>query len=290
MLFLKLIHMKKSLFIIFAVPLIMSFFVSCTKENTSKTSVKETPPYSLGCEFLPIAQYEAIPLAQEIELKALPVSVTLATPPIGNQLHEGSCVAWGTTYAGRSIDWYFTNHNTSYSTSTNIFSPEYVYNQIKSSKTNCTSGAYVVAGLNLLKSQGVCRWDLMPYVDGDCYIMPNTAQSTDAANYKISSYNRVNIKTKTIETLLASNQPVIVAGPVNYDFEYLGAGKVLGKYNGNSLGGHCYCIVGYNNLINAFKFQNSWGPDWSSQGYGWISCDYISSWWQEAYVITTTTH
>ena len=281
--------MKKSVFSFFALAMIISVFVSCTKENPSVIkSGQDLPQYALGCQLLPAAEYEAVPLAKtpEYELKVLPTSITLSSPPIGDQGGEGSCVAWGTTYAGRSMDWYFTYGNTSYSYSANIFSPEYVYNQIKIS--TCASGAYVTSGLDLLESQGVCTWQSMPYIDGDCYTMPNSAQQTEASNYKISSYSRITINTATIKTFLASNMPVIVAGPVNMAFERLGNGQVLGKFTGRSLGGHCYCLVGYDDAKNAFKFQNSWGAGWASQGYGWISYTYIKSWWQEAYVVSTT--
>jgi Viral BACON domain/Papain family cysteine protease len=279
--------MKKSIFPFFAVALIISVFVSCTKENdASLKNRQDSPKYSLGCQFLPTAEYKALPLATpNYELKTLPALINLATPPIGNQGSEGSCVAWGTTYAGRSIDWYMTQGNTSYSYSTNIFSPEYVYNQIKIS-SDCGSGAYVTSGLNLLKSQGVCTWVSMPSQSG-CSIMPNSTQQAEAANYKIINYGTANIDVNTFKTYLASNQAIVVAGPVNTAFEYLVNGQVLGAFSGSSLGGHCYCVVGYDDSMGAFKFQNSWGTGWASQGYGWISYTYITSWWQEAYVISS---
>jgi C1A family cysteine protease len=280
--------MKKLSIIVLALTVAMLVFVSCNKENPSGTNEQTTFQYSLGCQFLPADQYAALPVvnAPEIELKTLPKSVTISTPPIGDQGDQGSCVAWGTTYAGRSIDWYITSSLTSYSYSTDIFSPAYVYNQIKIS--TCASGAYVVTGLNLLKSQGVCTWTLMPYNASDCSTMPNSTQKAQAASYKISSYGTVAINATTIKTFLSTNKPVIVAGPVNTAFENLGNGQILGKFTGSSLGGHCYCIIGYDDTKGAFKFQNSWGTGWGSSGYGWISYTYITSWWQEAYVITTT--
>jgi C1A family cysteine protease len=278
--------MRKFFFLLFAFAVIASVFVSCNKENSSPQAKEETSLYALGCQFLTPSEYEAIPLAQAPELKALPTKVNLTTPPVGDQGSQGSCVAWGTTYAGRSIDWYITKGLTFYSNSTDVFSPKYVYDQIKVS-ASCASGSYVTTGLNLLKSQGVCTWTSMPY-DNDCSLQPNQAQRTEAANYKITSYSKTSIVTNTIKTFLASNKPVIVAGPVNMAFEQLGNGQVLGRFSGRSLGGHCYCIVGYDDSKSAFKFQNSWGTSWASQGFGWISYNYISSWWQEAYVMTTT--
>jgi C1A family cysteine protease len=280
--------MKRSVFTLFAAALLISILVSCSKENASMQVTQDVPQYSLGCQFLPAAEYQAIPLAipPEYNLKALPSSITLPSPPVGNQGGEGSCVGLGTGYECRSVDWYITNNNTSYTFNANIFSPAYVYNQIKIS--TCASGAYVTSGLNLLQSQGVCTWQSMPYVDGACYTMPNTAQKTEAANYKITSYSRITINTSTIKTFLANHTPVVVAGPVNMAFELLGNGQVLGKFSGRSLGGHCYCLVGYDDSKGAFKFENSWGTSWASQGYGWISYTYIGTWWQEAYVVHTT--
>jgi len=281
--------MKKSIFTFFTIALIISVFISCTKENASlQQSGQDTPQYSMGCQLLPSAEYEAIPLATpEYELKALPLFINITSPPVGNQGGEGSCVAWGTTYSGRSIDWYVTYGNSSYSKTTNIFSPEYVYNQIKVT-ASCGSGAYVTTGLNLLKSQGVCTWASMPYTDVSCSTWPNSTQIEEAANYKISGYNRVSIIANTIKTWLSENKPVIVAGPVNSAFMNLKKDQILGKFTGRSLGGHCYCLVGYDDAKGAFKFQNSWGSNWATGGYGYISYTYIKSWFQEAYVITTT--
>lgn len=239
--------------------------------------------HSLGCNFLPADEYAKIPVAKELDIAVTKAVVNLSVPPVGNQGGEGSCVAWGTTYAGRSINWHKT-HVAAYSTSVNIFSPEYVYNQIKVS-SSCTSGSYVTSGLSLLKSQGVCRWSLMPYTDVSCSTYPNTTQKTDAAKYKIASYSTVSRTTSAIKAQLAAGNPVIVAGPVNYAFEYLANGAVLSTFSGSSLGGHCYCVVGYDDTKGAFKFMNSWGTSWASSGFGWIKYGYEKTWWQEAYVI-----
>ena len=240
--------------------------------------------YPMGCLLLPEAQYKSITLEPPVHRRdLLPTLFILPTPAIGYQ-DGGSCTAWGTTYAARSIDWYMTHGNTSYSYSTNIFSPEYVYNQIN---FGCSGGAYVTSALNILKTQGVCRYVTMPPVSG-CSIQPNATQKAEAVNYKIINYNRVTIAVTTIKNLIAEGNPVIVAGPVNSAFHYLGNNQILGAYSGTTLGGHCYCVVGYDDSKGAFKFQNSWGSGWASGGFGWIGYAYITSWWSEAYVITNS--
>ena len=238
--------------------------------------------HSLGCELLTADEYARIPVAQ-IPKVTLTAAATLNVPPVGDQGGEGSCVAWGTTYAARSINWQ-AGHSATWSKSVNIFSPEYVYNQIKA-KRSCTSGSYVTTGLNLLKSQGVCTWTSMPYTDVSCTTLPTTAQKTLAANYKIASYSTVTRTTAAIKSMLAAGKPVIVAGSVNNAFMNLANGAVLSTFSGSSLGGHCYCIVGYDDTKGAFKFMNSWGTSWASSGFGWIKYGYESTWWSEAYVI-----
>jgi len=260
------------------------FFNACTKDvvETPEPLVQSTF-YSLGCELLPADEYAKIPVAKTpvVDIKA--TVLNLNVPPVGNQGGEGSCVAFGTTYAGRSINWQAT-HPAAWSQSVNIFSPEYVYNQIKV-RRSCSSGAYVIKGLDLLKLQGVCTWTSMPYTDVSCTLLPTTAQKTEAALYKISGYSTATRTTAAIKSFLAAGKPVIVAGPVSSGFMYLTSGAVLTTFVGTSLGGHCYCVVGYDDDKGAFKFMNSWGTTWATAGFGYIAYGYETTWWTEAYVI-----
>jgi len=278
--------MKKIYFLLVCMMLGILGILSCNKDEDIQQDAISQPSYSLGCELLPQAEYEALPKAEMPQiLKALDAIVNLNTPPVGDQGGEGSCVAWGTTYAGRSMDWaYKTNTSSNYGFGTNIFSPEFVYNQIKVG--TCASGAYVISGLNLIKTKGVVPWTEMPYTDATCSTLPNATQTASALNYRISSWGTVAIDVTTIKTYLAANKPVIVAGPVDRKFMYLAPNAVLTKRSG-SLGGHCYCVVGYDDAKNAFKFINSWGTGWATAGYGYINYKNIKNWWTEAYTITT---
>jgi C1A family cysteine protease len=172
---------------------------------------------------------------------------------------------------------------TTWSYSANIFSPEYVYNQINVS--DCASGAYVIDGLNLLKNKGTCLWVTLPYSSTNgCDASLATPFDSYAANYKIAGYSTVALTMDAIKNQLALGKAVIVAGPVDRNFMYLASGAVLTKRKG-SLGGHCYCVVGYDDAKSAFKFLNSWGPNWATAGYGYIHYNYLTQWWQEAYII-----
>lgn len=273
-----------SLFVAVAVVGTAMFFNSCKKDTTPTPEPQAVGEFhSLGAELLPAAEYAKIPQAKVPNVAIKATILNLNVPPVGNQGGEGSCVAFGTTYAGRSIDWQ-TTHSAPWSTSVNIFSPEYVYNQIKV-RRSCSSGSYVTRGLELLKTQGVCTWNSMPYTDVSCTLLPTTAQKTEAALYKIAGYSTVPINTTSIKSFLTAGKAVIVAGPVSNGFMYLTSGSVLSTFDGNSLGGHCYCVVGYDDDKGAFKFMNSWGTTWATAGFGYIAYGYETTWWTEAYVI-----
>lgn len=268
--------------------LVTSLMIGISLATCTKDEFEEQPEmfqnYLDGVLLLPEDEYAKLPVAKnpDIDLKGL-FATNLNTPPVRHQGIEGSCVAWGTTYCARSIMWRKNHLALIWSTSTNIFSPEYVYNQIKLSNS-CASGSYVKRGLDLLMNQGACRWSIMPYTDLICSTLPNSAQKSDALKYKTTGYATVSKNVNSIKAQIAYGTPVIVAGPVDNNFYNLANGVIL-KARGTSMGNHCYCVVGYDDSKNAFKVQNSWGTNWGSSGFGWIDYGYISQWWTEAYII-----
>ncbi len=278
--------MKKNFYLFGVFMALALSFTACQKDTAvDPQQDSQAVVHEMGAIMLPAEEYAKIPEAQftlDDLLKTLPTSVALNTPVVRNQGGEGSCVAWGTTYAARSITKFATANGNLWTNTSNILSPEFVYNQIKVS--TCASGAYVTSGLNLLRDKGACTWSSMPYTDVECSTQPNASQLAEATNYKIT-YAKVNINVNDIKTHLVAGRAVVVGGPVSNDFMYLKNGAVLTRFKGKSLGGHCYCVVGYDDAKNAFKFQNSWGPTWASSGFGWINYNNIGSWWQEAYVM-----
>lgn len=292
----------KTLKSVLAVFLFITVFASCRKDQIEPanqdlnaiaeqtTDPGQTPGVNekdLGCNLLPPSEYAKLPKMQDqLSVQTLPVTYTLLTPAIGNQGGEGSCVGWGTAYAARSIYYKVANGQSSYANNVNVFSPEYVYNQVKIN-SSCTSGAYVSTALNLLKNKGVCTWAQMNYSSTNgCSLMPTTKQNTAAALYKINGWGTVSRTVSNFKNLLYTNKPIIVAGPVDSNFDFLGYNQVLTQYNSATYrGGHCYAVVGYDDNRQAFKVMNSWGTSWATGGYGWISYNMITTSFTEAYII-----
>jgi C1A family cysteine protease len=206
----------------------------------------------------------------------LPASTQLLMPPVERQDGEGSCVAFATTYAARSAEQFYKTNATSYNLSTNIFSPEFIYNQIKIS--DCASGAGLTTALDLLTSTGVCSWQSMPYsAFNGCSLMPNSSQLSEASNFKINSYSKIPVSDVTaIKTMLVNKHPVIITVALDESFSYAQPGFIWKSYSGTPSISHTIVICGYDNSKNAYKVMNSWGTTWAEAGYSWIDYTFLT--------------
>jgi len=203
----------------------------------------------------------------------LPSSYLLTTPTPGNQGGEGSCVAWATASA-RSIEQYYRTNAASYSYSTDIFSPEYIFNQIEVG--GCSASAMGDA-MYLVQNQGVCTWQSMPYSSlNGCSTMPTNSQIAEAANYKIPSYSVLYASDITaIKTALAAKHPLATTAVIDDHFYNATAGYIWNSL-GTMVTTHAFVLVGYDDSKNAFKILNSWGTSWGDSGYLWVDYNFLS--------------
>lgn len=195
--------------------------------------------------------------------------VSLTTPTPMNQGGEGSCVAFAVGYAARSIECF-------YQTNTMLtFSPEFLYNQIKFS-ADCNSGSAMQTGLDFVMNNGVCTWQSMPYSSTNgCSLLPDNSQSTEALNFKISSYSRIYCTDRTmIKSRIDGHHPVIISVVVDNDFIAAKPGFIW-KSSSGYVYGHCVIICGYDDAKNAYKIMNSFGTGWGDAGYSWIDYDFF---------------
>jgi C1A family cysteine protease len=198
----------------------------------------------------------------------LPTSYALVMPAVQNQGGEGSCIAFASAYA-RDYEAYKRSGATSYSLSSNVLSPAYLFNQTKSSST--CSGSALLTTFNFLKSNGICTWNSMPYVDGACTVMPTSTQTAEAANYRIPSYSQVYATDVTaIKTMLVANHPLVSQYSVDNQFYNAKAGFIWTSFTG-LVGYHALAICGYDDSKQAFKVINQWGTSWGDSGYSWIA-------------------
>ncbi len=203
----------------------------------------------------------------------VPSSYALVMPPVMNQGSEGSCVAFAAVYA-RSYEAYKRSGATSYSQSTNILSPEYLFNQTKTSSTSC-SGSALITTFDFLKNNGVCTWTSMPYTWTDCSTMPNSTQTAQASSYRIASYSQIYASDITaIKNMLVANRPLVSQYSVDNEFYNAKTGFIW-KSLGTVIGYHALAICGYDDAKHAYKVINQWGTSWGDAGYSWIDYDLL---------------
>lgn len=205
----------------------------------------------------------------------LPLTYMLATPAVKAQGNEGSCVAFATGYAARSIEQYYRTGATGFDYSKNVFSPEYVYNQTKIA-SDCGSGTAITLTLDLMKNKGVTPWTIMPYSDANgCSLFPTSADDAVAAGYKIGGYSKLlNTDKNAIKTMLVANHPVIISVTLDDKISNAGPGFIWNSAGSGNIG-HGMIICGYDDSKNAYKVMNSWGTGWGDAGYSWIDYDFF---------------
>jgi hypothetical protein len=214
-----------------------------------------------------------------------PSSFQLQMPSVLNQGNEGSCVSFSVGYYARSGEQFYKTGAASYSNSVNVFSPEFLFNQTKTS-SDC-SGSAVITALDFIKSKGICSFQSMPYSSTNgCALMPTSSQLTEAAGYKIVSYSAIYASDITgIKTMVAAKHPLVAPVSIDANFYNAGPGYIWNSFSG-FYNNHVVTICGYDDAKHAFKAVNSWGTTWGDAGYIWIDYDFLSTVCYQVYVMS----
>jgi hypothetical protein len=221
------------------------------------------------------------------------VSLEKFAPTAQDQGQQGSCVGWGSTYAARTI---LESVTTGQDPDKIAFSPAYTYNQI--GLEDC-QGTYINKAMDLLTNNGSVPYKEFPYDENSCSKQPDNYIKKDAAQYRMKGANRLSISgddytidVNAIRENLAHNAPVVIGMMVGGSFMQEMEGKDVwmprsGDYDQNGFGGHCMCIIGYDDRYfeqdGAFLVQNSWGPKWGKKGRAWVSYKDVVNFATEAY-------
>ena len=105
------------------------------------------------------------------------------------------------------------------------------------------------------------------------------AVCSDAASRstKIASYSRPSTYGGNPEAVKAALRkgPLVTTLNVYADFMAYGSG-VYSHASGAFLGGHAVSIIGFDDAKRAWIIRNSWGPEWGTNGFGFVSYDDVS--------------
>ena len=223
--------------------------------------------YALGCLKDPY-DHRDYPMAQFLRAVPLPEQVDHAgaLPPIFDQGPAGTCVACATAYYDKSFQ-EGVEHHWSLNDPSHQFSPLYLYSQ-RRNKTG-DLGMTIREAMHLVKNQGICPLDRMPYVLERLDCEPTPEQRRAAQPFRAKSYARL---TSIAEMEIYLTQNCYIAGVMVHEGFMDAPGGVipLPDPGAEYLGGHAICIVGFDRRNRLFKFANSWGVQWGDGGFGHI--------------------
>lgn len=238
-----------------------------------------------GLEFLDEAQYKSVPLAATPLLGDLPTEVDLSSyfPRPGNQGRQSSCVGWAISYLKSYQE--KVERKWDLNTDDHVFSPSYIYNQIKTAP-GCGGGSNFSDALNLIRKTGHATLRDFPYDETQCTRIPNSFTNQSARQYAIADWRRVNAQDETeIKTQISAGFPVLIGMMVDEKFSQLAAGDTYAGPPGRGRSGHAMVVVGYSEDRKTFKVINSWGESWGDGGFGEISFQAFRANVREAFVV-----
>lgn len=223
---------------------------------------------------------------------ALPASVYLLSPPVGEQGNQTSCSAWAIGYAAVGVLGY-----SRYSLDWNRLarSPAFIFNETKNAGPCNAAGSTAPRVLDFIMKHGICSMQLMPYDEDDCSRSPSSAAYCDAANHRIQWGRLANSgNVDEYRIALAQGYPVVIAFYVTSgfrsDWHYNGVWKNDWNSSGKEPSGHAACVVGYDDSRQMLKVQNSWGTSGGDNGFFWIPYDMVRrKKIPEAYVVYSLT-
>ena len=209
-------------------------------------------------------------------------------PTPGDQGAYGTCVAFATAYHLRTI---LHNKLTSEATgdditkinrNSSIFSPTYVYEQIKDkSDRDCQDGSNPVDAFDLLKKSGAALLSVQPYA---CGTSVKQEAITQASKFRIVDYQILYMPGEEDQKLIINSTKKAISEGYPCMLGFIVAESFYGvkgdvwreqstdKGPTGQHGRHAMCVVGYddNKYGGAFRVMNSWGTAWADKGFVWI--------------------
>ena len=240
------------------------------------------------------------PLADNVK-NPLPERATLEqfAPPRLNQGQQGSCVAWASAYAARSI---IHNQATGQTPDRNsAFSPSFTYNRIKIENSGC-QGSYIERAMKDMLQRGAVPYSAFAYNDHDCNARPDAQAEESAARYKIKGSQRLSasddpnsaVDMLAMKQYLAQGSPIVIGMMVGGSFMQDMQGRDVWEPTQedtqmSGFGGHAMCVIGYDDFKTerggAFQIMNSWGREWGNKGIAWMPYDAFKFFAKEAYAV-----
>ena len=195
--------------------------------------------------------------------------------PVEDQGELNSCTA--NALAG-ALEFLMTKDHVKFSDMSRLFI--YYNERVIEHSVKIDNGAMIRDGIKTLVKQGACTEQKWPYNIAKFAAKPTKACYTEALNFQILSYARINALDE-LRACLADGYPVVFGFSVYEGFESPQVAKTgvvdLPKNNEKLVGGHAVLAVGYDDKAKRLIVRNSWGSDWGMKGYFTLPYGYVTN-------------
>jgi C1A family cysteine protease len=234
---------------------------------------------------------KAVQLSRLYENLPARVSLKSYSPYPGNQGVYGTCTAWASAYAARTItESIALNRKDRFLTTNSVFSPAHIYKNI-SSDPECRTGTYISAALDYMRDSGNVK--MLPSEKTTAFPAISLTIFAGKKTYRIAGYTRLYMGTASdqadrvlaVKKSLSENKPVIIG--INCPNSFDQAKDVWNPPESPAVnyGGHALVVIGYDDSKygGAFEIQNSWGESWGNNGYIWMPYNVFGQFANQAY-------
>lgn len=179
---------------------------------------------------------------------------------IKNQGSCGSCVAFG---AVATVEGATRVKRNDASFAVDLSEAHLFYCHAAAQGRNCGNGWWVDPALDAFKNIGVADEACYPYTAGNqqCGVCSDWKNRV----IKIPSWRKLTT-IADMKTQLSTKGPLAACFNVYDDF-YAYRSGIYHHVSGDLLGGHCICVVGYNDTDKCWICKNSWKDTWGESGF-----------------------
>jgi C1A family cysteine protease len=205
--------------------------------------------------------------------------------PVRDQGGCGSCVAFGTAAAVEGTARARRNNPT---LAIDLSEAHLFYCIAASQGRNCQNGWWPDAALDGFKNVGIADDACFPYTAGDQSC--NLCADWQTRITKVTGWHAISTQ-NDMRAWLATHGPLVTCFTVYTDFFFY-SGGIYQHVTGRVEGGHCVCVVGYDDINRYWICKNSWGTGFGESGYFRIAygdCGIDSTMWAVEDVVSPVT-
>lgn len=197
---------------------------------------------------------------------------------IENQSSTGSCVANATSSSLELLS-LRNGINADYSRLFLYYNLRDLYSELKG-KDN---GAYLRDGFKVVNKLGIPEEKYWDFIVSNVNVTPSDESYSKALENKVTSYERILLDKNcltNLKTAVVNGYPIIIAVQLDKSFYNMNKTFETQNYSGTNksediIGSHAMSIVGYDDDLQAFYVENSWGEYWGNKGLFLLKYDVL---------------